>query len=59
MKYGFWDSEENRLISWNELQDEKYVVRAAEDGFYLLDISRTDDDGYDFEISGEWRKVEH
>ncbi|EHQ63658.1 hypothetical protein PDENDC454_04304 [Paenibacillus dendritiformis C454] len=51
-KYKFWDREENVMLGPN-LDPERYKI-ASYNGLALIDMSRQDEDGYDYEMDVEF-----
>ncbi|MFJ8531113.1 YopX family protein [Bacillus sp. NPDC094106] len=53
VKLIFFDKEENRMINWNELYlNDNLEINIGQEGLYLVDKSRTDDDGYEYQMDG-------
>ncbi|MGF9909552.1 YopX family protein [Brevibacillus porteri] len=52
VKYRAWDKEQNKMLGPN-FDREQYAI-VSYNGLALLDITREDEDGYDYEMDVEW-----
>ncbi|WP_289135568.1 YopX family protein [uncultured Brevibacillus sp.] len=52
IKFRVWDKEQNKMLGPN-FDREQYAI-VSYNGLALLDITREDEDGYDYEMDVEW-----